>query len=110
VPALLKKGSFFKYPHKRYYHIHEFVDILTGYTYLWLMFKDIINIDPEIMSGAPVFTGTRVPIKALFDYVESGKTLDEFFEDFPSVKHSQAVNLLSLAQQLLISANEKATA
>lgn len=74
------------------------------------MLKDIINIDPEIMSGTPVFPGTRVPIKTLFDYVESGKNLDEFFEDFPSVKHSQAINLLNLAQQLVLSANEKIAA
>lgn len=74
------------------------------------MLKDIINIDLEIMSGTPVFTGTRVPIKVLFDYVESDKTLDAFFEDFPSVKHSQATQLLNFAQQLLISANEKTAA
>lgn len=74
------------------------------------MLKDIINIDPEIMSGTPVFTGTRVPIKALFDYVEGGKTLDAFFDDFPSVKHSQATQLLNFAQQLLLSANEKTAA
>lgn len=78
--------------------------------YLYLMLKGIINIDPEIMSGTPVFAGTRVPIKALFDYVQGGKTLDAFFEDFPSVKHSQAINLLNFAQQLLISANEKTAA
>jgi uncharacterized protein (DUF433 family) len=74
------------------------------------MLKDIITTDPEIMSGTPVFAGTRVPVKTLFDYVESGKTLDDFFEDFPSVKHSQATNLLNLAQQLLLSANEKVAA
>lgn len=66
------------------------------------MLKDIINIDPEIMSGTPVFAGTCVPIKALFDYVETGKTLDAFFEDFPSVKHSQVTHLLTTAQQLVI--------
>jgi len=74
------------------------------------MLKDIVNIDPEVMSGTPVFKGTRVPIKALFDYLESGKTLDAFFADFPAVKHSQVVNLLNLAQQLLISSNDKAAA
>ena len=74
------------------------------------MLSSIINVDPEIMSGTPVFAGTRVPIKTFFDYVESGKTLDVFFEDFPSVKHSQAINLLNLAQQLVLSANEKIAA
>ncbi len=83
---------------------------LQDILYLCFMLKDIISVDPEIMSGTPVFAGTRVPIKALFDYLESGKTLDIFFEDFPSVKHSQAVNLLNLAQQLVVSANEKIAA
>lgn len=45
-----------------------------------------INIDPETMGGTPVFTGTRVPVQALFDYIETGETLDEFLENFPSVK------------------------
>ena len=66
------------------------------------MLKDIVNIDPEIMSGTPVFAGTRVPIKALFDYIETGKTLDAFFEDFPSVKHSQVTRLSTTTQQLVI--------
>ena len=74
------------------------------------MLKDVINIDPEIMSGTPVFAGTRVPIKTLFDYVGNGKTLDAFFEDFPTVKHSQATKLLHLAHQLVISANDKIAA
>jgi uncharacterized protein (DUF433 family) len=74
------------------------------------MLKDIINIDPEVMSGAPVFKGTRVPIKALFDYLESRKTLDAFFSDFPSVKHSQVTGFSNLAQQLLISSDDKAAA
>lgn len=67
------------------------------------MENDIVTIDPEIMSGTPVFAGTRVPIKALFDYIETGETLEEFLDDFPSVKRSQAVLLLDMAQQLLIS-------
>jgi uncharacterized protein (DUF433 family) len=83
---------------------------MANKTYFCVMLKDIITVDAEIMSGTPVFTGTRVPVKTLFDYVESGKTLDDFFEDFPSVKHSQATNLLNLAQQLLLSANEKVAA
>ena len=45
-----------------------------------------INIDPETMGTTPVFTGTRVPIQSLFDYIETGETLDEFLENFPSVK------------------------
>ena len=46
------------------------------------MLKDIITIDPETMSDTPIFTGTRVPIKTLFDYLEGGKTLDQFLKIF----------------------------
>ena len=56
--------------------------------------KDIINIDPEILSGQPVFTGTRVPVETLFDHLEAGVSLDEFLYDFPGVSKEQAVALL----------------
>lgn len=46
---------------------------------------------PEILSGVPVFVGTRVPIRSLLDYLEGGETLDEFFRQFPSVKREQAI-------------------
>ena len=65
------------------------------------MTNKIINIDPEVMSGTPVFFGTRVPIKNLFDYLETGETLDSFLEDFPSVKKEQAVAMLETAEKLL---------
>ena len=60
-----------------------------------------INIDPEIMRGTPVFTGTRVPIQALFDYIETGETLDEFLENFPSVKKEHAIRVLEMARKTL---------
>ena len=60
-----------------------------------------INIDPETMGGTPVFTGTRVPVKALFDYIETGETLDEFLENFPSVKKDFAVQVLEMARKTL---------
>ena len=66
------------------------------------MLEDVINIDQEIMSGAPVFTGSRVPIKYLFDYLESGETLDEFLENFPTVKRWQAVKILESAHDNLL--------
>jgi uncharacterized protein (DUF433 family) len=47
-----------------------------------------INIDPETMGGTPVFTGTRVPIQTLFDYIEGGDDLEEFLDDFPSVSQN----------------------
>jgi len=53
-----------------------------------------ISIDPEVMSGAPVFAGTRVPIQNLFDYLESGEDLSEFLDDFPSVTKEPALNIL----------------
>lgn len=60
-----------------------------------------INIDPETMGGTPVFTGTRVPIKSLFDYIETGSTLDEFLENFPSVKKEFAIEVLEMAMKSL---------
>lgn len=61
------------------------------------MLNEHINIDPEIMSGAPVFTGTRLPIQNLFDYIEGGNDLSEFIDDFPSVTYDAAVTVLELA-------------
>lgn len=60
-----------------------------------------INIDPEIMGGTPVFTGTRVPIKTLFDYLEGGETLEEFLDDFPSVSKESAIEVLEMAKKTL---------
>ncbi len=57
--------------------------------------KDIpITIDREILSGVPVFEGTRVPVSALLDNLEAGLTLDEFLENFPTVTRNQAVSVL----------------
>ena len=53
-----------------------------------------IEVDPEIMSGAPVFAGTRVPIETLFDYLMKGLSLDEFLECFPTVKRQDALLIL----------------
>ncbi|MDQ3019287.1 MAG: DUF433 domain-containing protein [Bacteroidota bacterium] len=62
-----------------------------------------INIDPEIMSGAPVFKGTRVMIKTLFDYLERGHTLEDFLEGFPSVSKQQALSILELVKSTFTS-------
>ena len=62
-----------------------------------------INVDPEIMSGAPVFLGTRVPIQNLFDYIEGGEDLSEFLEDFPSVTKEAALSVLEMAKKSLTS-------
>lgn len=60
-----------------------------------------INIDPETMGGTPVFTGTRVPIQSLFDYIETGETLDEFLENFPTVRKEYAMQVLEMAKNTL---------
>jgi len=68
--------------------------------------KDVVEIDPEKMSGVPVFTGTRVPINHLFEYLEGGDTLDEFLDQFPSVTREQALGVLELSKESLFSRNE----
>ncbi len=60
-----------------------------------------ISIDPEIMSGTPVFAGIRVPIQNLFDYIEGGDDLSEFLDDFPSVSKESAIALLEMAKKSL---------
>ncbi len=63
--------------------------------------SSVVHRDPDILGGTPVFVGTRVPIRALLDYLEAGDPLDEFLEDFPSVTREQAVAALRLAKQML---------
>src|SRR6266480_1542367 len=62
---------------------------------------DVIVKDPQIMGGAPVFRGTRVPLQALFDYLEGGETLEEFLDGYPSVSREMAIRALEEAKQLL---------
>jgi uncharacterized protein (DUF433 family) len=64
-----------------------------------------INIDPEIMSGAPVFRGTRVTIQTLFDYLENDKTVEDFLADYDWVKREQVIKVLELAKNFV--SNEK---
>ena len=61
----------------------------------------IVHSDPEILGGTPVFFGTRVPVKSLFDYLEGGYTIEQFLEQFPTVSRSQAVAALELAREAL---------
>ena len=65
------------------------------------MDKLLVSCDPEIMSGALCFTGTRVPVKNLFDYLEGSSTLEEFLEDFPSVTRATAISVLEAARERL---------
>ena len=62
----------------------------------------LVSRSEEIMSGAVVFAGTRVPLQTLMDYLEEGSSLDEFLEDFPTVSREHAVAVLELAKETLI--------
>lgn len=65
------------------------------------MKSTVVHSDPEIQGGMPVFVGTRVPLKNLFDYLEAGDSLDDFLRSFPSVSRDQAVAALELAREAL---------
>lgn len=62
----------------------------------------VVHRDPDIMSGTPVFAGTRVPFQTLLDYLEAGQPLSEFLEDFPTVSKEQAVAALEQAKEALL--------
>ena len=70
--------------------------------------KDVVNVDPKRMSGAPCFTGTRVPINHLFEFLESGETVDEFLDQFPTVTRQQALGALELSKESLLNQYEVA--
>jgi uncharacterized protein (DUF433 family) len=62
----------------------------------------VIHTDPDILGGVPVFAGTRVPVRALLDYLGAGEPLAEFLEDFPTVTREQAVAAIRLAGDALV--------
>jgi uncharacterized protein (DUF433 family) len=62
----------------------------------------LITVDPEILGGTPVFTGTRVPVKTLFDYLEDNYSLDQFLECFPSVSREVAQRVLEESKAALL--------
>ena len=66
----------------------------------------LIEVDPEKMSGAPCFTGTRVPVTHLFDYLEADDSLDEFLTDFPTVTRQQVLGVLELMKARLLTEYE----
>ncbi|MBX3042860.1 MAG: DUF433 domain-containing protein [Candidatus Kapabacteria bacterium] len=65
------------------------------------MTNNPVNIDNEILAGTAVFTGTRVPVKNLFDYLESGETIDSFIDDFDSVTKEQVLKVLEISEKLI---------
>jgi len=66
------------------------------------MAKPIITCSPDVMGGAPVFAGTRVPVQTLLDYLEAGETIDDFLEGFPTVTREQVVAFLEEAKDRLV--------
>ncbi len=65
----------------------------------------VINIDPDILGGTLVFFGTRVPIKNLFDYLETGDTIEIFLDDFEGVSKEQVIKVLEMSQKLIESSS-----
>lgn len=66
------------------------------------MRNPVVCRDPEVMSGTPVFCGTRVPVQTLLDYLEAGDSIDEFLEGFPSVSREQVIAFLEQAKEKLL--------
>ena len=62
----------------------------------------LVQRSDEILGGTPVFAGTRVPVQALFDYLEGGDSLDEFLEDFPAVSREHAVKVLEKMKEVFL--------
>jgi uncharacterized protein (DUF433 family) len=67
-----------------------------------LMRQPIVTSSPDILSGTPVFEGTRVPVQALIDYLEGGETIDDFLTGFPTVKREQIVAFLEEATARMV--------
>jgi len=63
---------------------------------------DLITIDPAILGGTPLFKGTRVPLKTLFEYLENDYTLEQFLECFPSITREMARNVLERSEAMLL--------
>jgi uncharacterized protein (DUF433 family) len=66
------------------------------------MRKPVISRSPKVMGGTPVFSGTRVPVQTLLDYLESGESIDDFLAGFPSVKREQVIEFLEQAKDRLV--------
>lgn len=66
------------------------------------MAKPVISCSPDVMGGTPVFSGTRVPVQTLLDYLEAGDSIDEFLAGFPSVSREQVIEFLEQAKDRLV--------
>ena len=65
------------------------------------MNNKVITIDPDILGGTPVFTGTRVPVDSLMQHIKAGDSLEDFLADFPTVSKQQALTFLDMAEEAL---------
>ncbi len=74
------------------------------------MAETLIDRNPDILGGTPVFAGTRVPVRILLEHLEAGDRLDDFLADFPTVSESQAVALLEKAISMIESGNDEVAA
>jgi uncharacterized protein (DUF433 family) len=74
----------------------------TGGSNFPSMQKSVISRNPDVMGGAAVFSGTRVPVQTLLDYLEAGESIDDFLEGFPSVTREQIIAFLEQAKDRLI--------
>ena len=70
-----------------------------------IIHNEVVHTDPEILAGEPVFVGTRVPLRNLFDYLEAGDSLGVFLDSFPDVSRDQAVAALELANETMSAAS-----
>lgn len=68
------------------------------------MVNTVIQLDPAVMGGTPVFAGTRVPIATLIDYLEGGESIDDFLEGFPSVRREQVIGFLEEIKERTLAA------
>ena len=66
------------------------------------MKQPVVSCDPEVMGGAPVFAGTRVPVQTLLDYLEAGESIDDFLQGFPSVTRTNVIAFLEEAKDRLV--------
>jgi uncharacterized protein (DUF433 family) len=68
------------------------------------MKQSVVTCNPDVMSGAPVFRGTRVPVQTLLDYLEGGESIDDFLKGFPTVSRSQVIAFLEEAKDRIVEA------
>ena len=73
------------------------------------MADKLIDRNPDILGGTPVFAGTRVPVRILLEHLEAGDRLDDFLTDFPTVSQDQAVALLGRVKEIIESSEDPAT-